>query len=137
MPWSEWFPLNSTNPAPGNANGVYKIRITDDTGAVVLIPRTLGVDSEGLVYIGQGYLRTRISVAMDLNSPKPHSQYRGRFAKTWQLFNLDRIGDRRRLQVQWRVCEPGATSLPEEQQELIAYKLRFGDLPPGNVKLGG
>lgn len=132
--WSEWFSLDiksPRNPAQNLGTGVYRIRLTDSTGTPVTIPRALGVDADGIIYIGAGNLCDRIGILMDITRDEPPKEFHN-LATTWRRFDLSRLGDRRRLQVQFRICK---NEFLEEQQELVDYKTRFGDMPVGNVKL--
>ncbi len=132
--WCEWHPLDiksPRNPAQDLGSGVYRIRLTDAAGNPVAIPRALAVDPDGIVYIGAGNLCDRIGILMDITRNESPKEFHN-LAATWRRFDLNRLGDRRRLQVQFRACE---NEFLEEQQELVDYKTRFGDLPAGNVKL--
>ncbi len=132
MTWSEWFPLDAPkNPAPAQGHGVYRVRIVDDAGLPVPIRHPFDVDVDGIVYIGEGYLSGRIGFLPDITrqgDPKEFHQ----FSTTWRVYNLGRIGDRRKLQVQFRLCD---NCKLEEKTELADYKARFGSIPIGNLKL--
>jgi hypothetical protein len=132
--WSEWHSLDfraPRNPAQDQSDGVYRVRATDAGGAPILISRALAVDPEGIVYIGAGNLCGRIGILLDITREEPPKEFHT-LATTWRRFDLNRVGERRRLQVQFRACE---NQFLEEQIELTDYKTRFGDLPVGNLKL--
>jgi hypothetical protein len=133
MAWSPWtriFGLNS-NPAANRKMGVYQVRTTSDNGTPKSIQRACGMDTEGVLYIGQGFLEDRVGRLLRIceTNPKRHHNFIGVFLD----YDLERIGDRKSLEIQWLECE---NSIAEEGRLIEAYKKRTGDIPPGNRKLG-
>ena len=56
------------------------------------------------------------------------------FIETFEYYGLNRIADRELTEVRWAEAE----NCKQAEKDLIdAYKRQFGDLPPGNLKLGG
>ncbi len=128
----EWWPITAEeNPAEKvSLCGVYRVRATDARNAPTEIARACAKDSDGIVYIGQGILRDRIGALLDRNG---HAGTHP-FLETAKYYKLDRICARKCLELQWYESD---TPKHEEQLLLAEYKKRFGDLPPGNLKLGG
>lgn len=125
-----WVPITSAeNPASEAGHGVYRVRATTAQGIGKRVRRACEDDDEGVVYIGQGALRDRIGALLDRDGHAgTHS-----FLETFRDYELDRICPRTSLEIQWYECDnPEA----KEQGLLEKYKREFGDLPPGNLKLG-
>ena len=133
MAWSNWQRFLGTNPADKcNGGGVYKIRATSDDGQPKEIPRACADDPEGILYIGQGALRTRIGHLAWLSEDPPKA-YHG-FVGTFLNYKLDRICSHACLEVSWLECDD---PVAVESRLLEEYKMRTGDLPPGNLKVEG
>ena len=130
---TSWFPITSReNPATDiRRAGVYRVRATTAPGVAKRICRACKDDDEGVVYIGSSKsLVNRIGELLDREGHAGTHSFLGNF----NLYRLDRICPRELLEIQWYEC-----GNPEAQEErlLDEYKRRFGDLPPGNLKLGG
>lgn len=134
MDWSDWqrFSGVSVNPAQGCGVGVYQVRATLKSGRPVHIHRACGVDDQGILYIGQGDLETRVGYLLNVHkdNPKCHHDFTSKFVK----YGFDRICDREFLEFRWGQCDKPTI---EERHLIEEYKKRFGDLPPGNLTLGG
>ena len=129
----KWHKLQGdANPAQGVGKGVYRVRVTDDRGNAVSIPRACATDREGTVYIGQGHLQDRVGLLMDITREERPKEFHC-LTTNWLQYELDRIGDGQHLEVQWEECEDPAKL---EKQEIENYKRSFGDIPPGNLKTG-
>jgi hypothetical protein len=133
LDWSDWIALSTPgNPAKGRRLGVYRVRAVNDGGQPIHIPRALGTDIHGIMYIGMGNLHVRVGLLMQMGKEPRTSTHT--FASTYREFYLFRLAEAANLQVQF--CE---SQTPEEDEFLLTlqYKQRFGDLPPGNRRLGG
>ena len=133
LDWSAWIPLSTPgNPAKGLKSGVYRVRGVNDKGRPIHIPRALGTDIHGIMYIGMGNLHVRVGLLMPLGMESQTSTHT--FASTYREFYLFRLAKTANLQVQFRESQT-----PEGDEFLLTlqYKQRFGDLPPGNRRLGG
>ena len=129
--WSQWCPITcKENPASKAGKGVYRVRATDSSGNPKPIPRACGVDEEGVLYIGEGNLRDQIGKLLDRKLNGGNHPFLGTFV----YYKLDRICPRKSLQVQWYEVQ---TCKEEERRLIDDSKKLFGDLPPGNLKLGG
>ncbi len=127
----KWYSVAAPeNPAADADVGVYRVRATESPGKPKPIQRACAVDPEGTVYIGQGVLRDRVGQLLD---SKGHAGPHDLLAK-FDYYKLHRICPRRALEVQWYET-PGASG--EEKHLIDEYKKTFGDLPPGNLTLGG
>ena len=112
--------------------GVYQVRACSANGVPLPIDRCCGVDEGGLLYIGEGNLHVRLGSLQYLRyqDGKPHHH----FIATFVNYGLDRIADRKLTEVRWAKI----TNCKQAEKNMIAdYKREFGDLPPGNLKLGG
>lgn len=131
MSWSEWhrFSELKANPADNCKVGVYQVRITTGDRRPVSVPRACCPDAEGILYIGCGYLPDRVGRLLRIfeRDPKHHHN----FIWVYLTYGLERIGDRKLLEVRWMECEEFKY---EEQRLMEEYKLRTGDIPPGNLK---
>lgn len=131
MSWSEWHRFSKTkgNPAEQCKFGVYRVRITTKDRKPVSIPRACGPDHEGILYIGCGDLRARVGRLLRVFKANP--DYRRQFHWVYVKYGLERLGHRDGLEVQWQECEDCRC---EEQRLMEEYKLRTGDIPPGNLR---
>lgn len=132
MAWSEWhrFAEMAQNPTENCKMGVYQVRITSPDRKPVTVPRALGNDPDGILYIGCGYLADRVGRLLRIHEPNPKHHHN--FISVYLTFGLEKLGDRRCLEIRWRECEDYAQ---EERRLLDEYKRRTGDIPPGNRKL--
>jgi hypothetical protein len=132
MPWSNWhrFSQLTKNPAESCKVGVYQVRATSADGQPVSIRRACADDSDGILYIGCGYLPSRIGLLLRIFEPNP--KFHHNFIWVFETFSLERICDRRFLEFRWIECDEYAL---EERRLLDEYKKRTGDIPPGNRKL--
>ncbi len=62
---------------------------------------------------------------------KTNAKTRIQFHWVYEGYGLERIGDREGLEIQWRECEDCED---EERRLMDEYKLRTGDIPPGNLR---
>lgn len=140
MSWSEWHRLLETTPNPAKQckMGVYRIRITNEEGQPVSIPRACAPDREGILYIGRGKLPVRVGVYRRAFSSDPNpelsSPVKYQFHWVYVRYGLERLGDPKGLEIQWQECDE---CRGEEQRLLEEYKHRTGDIPPGNLKKEG
>lgn len=112
--------------------GVYQVRACSADGVPVPIDRCCGVDEDGLLYVGEGNVHVRLGLLqyLGLSDGKHHHH----FIATFENYGLGRIADRELTEVRWAVI----TNCKQAEKKLIEdYKQKFGDLPPGNLKLGG
>lgn len=132
MPWSDWqrFADMKANPAEQFKVGVYQVRASTKDRKPVSIPRACAVDSDGILYIGCGYLPDRVGRLMRICEPNPKHHHN--FIWVYLTFDLERIGDRRYLEIRFMEIDQFAS---EERRLLDEYKKRTGDIPPGNRKL--
>lgn len=132
--WSEWcrFSEFKSNPCEGLREGVYQVRAVLANGNPVLIHRACGVDTMGLLYIGCGGLNGRVGYLMNIwvDDPKRHHNFTQTFI---DYLRLDRIADRRLLEVRWAETD---NSRRVESELIDSYAQAFGDLPPGNLTPG-
>jgi len=135
MTWSEWHRFSDLkeNPAENCGKGVYRVRATLGKDRAVPIHRVCGVDADGILYIGQGNLCDRIGLLMNIwqDDPKRHHHFTSTYI---DYCDLDRIADRKLLEVQWNECDDPEA---EERRLIDEYVREFGELPPGNLKTGG
>ena len=135
MEWSPAHPITlDRNPADHleKKAGVYRVCATLGNGNALPVHQALGVDREGILYIGgTGDLKARIGdLAHIPRDPAPPDRHD--LIDSWLRFDFDRLANRTQLVVQWRECRDHVT---EERKLLINYKMTFGDIPPGNLKL--
>ena len=137
MDWSKWHNFadcgrEQRNPAQDfPVPGVYCIRATVARNQPKPIPRAIETDPNGILYFGEtGNLMQRIGsleTIYDENTRSGHD-----FADTFLVFELSRLCDRDLLEICWMEC----TDYKAEQIKLLLeYKKRFGDIPPGNVRI--
>jgi hypothetical protein len=133
MTWSAWhrFSEMTRNPTEALRIGVYQVRATSQDGEPVTIPRACEFDSEGILYIGCGFLPDRVGRLMRIfeEDPKLHHH----FIPVFFHYGLERICKRQFLVVRWAECENPAFG---EARLIDDYRKRTGDIPPGNRKLG-
>lgn len=129
---TSWFPITwPVNPATDiRGTGVYRIRATTAPGVAKRICRACKDDDEGIAYIGSSKsLVDRIGELFDRQGHAGTHSFLGNF----KFYGLDRLCPRESLEIQWYECDDPEA---EEERLLDEYKKRFGDLPPGNLKLG-
>ena len=134
LDWNEWKPFRewkNVSHVP-LTRGVYQVRACDEKGVPVQICRSCGEDTDGLLYIGEGQLQNRLGRLqyLGLVDGKAHHH----FIATFGYYGLDRICKREDTEIRWAVVD----NCKEAERDLIdAYCKKFGDMPPGNLKLGG
>ena len=134
LDWNEWqsFSEWQNNAHVPQTHGVYQVRACREKGVPKAINRCCGVDESGLLYIGEGQLDVRLGKLQYLG--QSGSKFHHQFIRTFEYYRLNRIADRELTEVRWAETE----HCKAIEQELIdAYCKEFGDLPPGNLKLGG
>ncbi|SNY99552.1 hypothetical protein [Flagellimonas pacifica] len=113
----------------GNAPGVYRL-FCMDKGMVKPVPRVLGVDVEGRLYIGKGdNLRKRV---LQLRSRIFHSRTKHSGGSRYNSNEkLNMAFPREQLYIQlYTINSPKL----EEERLLFEYIKLFGELPPLNRK---
>lgn len=136
LDWSDWTPLESleeTEDPRLQKTGVYQVRIVRD-GEPVTIPRWLGEDEQGLVYIGEGQLDTRLC-EFEAGIRRYSSHTAGK--KRWILHRHvpayeDRFGGHER-ECRWAQV-PKGISKDVEHDLLARYLRKFGEPPPLNTQ---
>ncbi len=134
LDWKEWQPFREweNNSDVPQKLGVYQVRACSERGRPMPIPRCCGVDESGLLYVGEGRLDVRLGHLWYLCQPK--SKFHHHFIRTFEEHGLSRIANRVLSEVRWTVTD----DCKQLERDLIAdYCKQFGDLPPGNLKLGG
>lgn len=139
MQWSDWHSFSGCgelgkNPAQGIIKmGVYRVRATlpDGKGAKT-IRRACGDDTEGILYIGQGCIEARVGSMENIYLPEGKNHHN--FSEVFRKYDLERICPHSQLEVQWQECDDCVTM---ERKLIEEYKMKFGDIPPGNRKMGG
>lgn len=134
LDWDEWQPFSKwvDNSHVPKSLGVYQVRACDEKGVPIAISRSCGVDADGLLYVGEGQLNGRLGLLQYLG--QPNSKFHHQFIETFEYYSLNRIGNRELTEVRWAEVE----NCKQVEKELIdAYFKKFGDMPPGNLKLGG
>jgi len=114
--------------------GVYRLHcFANDEGSDVMpVPRVLGVDHEGILYIGKATAFTdRVINLKKAISPefRGTSHICGRRYKNPHYQSFGERFPASRLCVSF---EPTSTPEKSEREALIAYVMRFGELPPLN-----
>jgi hypothetical protein len=134
MPWTNWlrFSEKNVNPATSCKSGVYQVRATLMSRKPVPIHRACGVDYDGILYIGQGILEDRVGLLMNIH--QDNAKFHHDFTRKFNEIGFERICDREFLEIRWLECDE---PLKEERRLLEEYKKQFGDIPPGNLNLGG
>jgi hypothetical protein len=136
LSWREWKRFETfkdlPNPATGLGCGVYQIRAAFENGQPVTIHRAIGSDPDGILYIGEGNLEGRVGLLLNIyrDDAKPHHH----FIDTFRHYGFDRIADRQHLQIRWAECDQCARI---ENELIEVYRKKYGDNPPGNIRLGG
>lgn len=137
MAWSEWHNFadcgkKHRNPAQDFPfPGVYCIRATVGPNQPKSIPRAIDPDRDGILYFGETQnLMNRIGTLETIYDEKTRSGHD--FADTYLVYELSRLCDRNLLEISWMECDDPEA---EELKLLRAYKKRFGDIPPGNVRI--
>lgn len=132
MIWSAWHRISElkVHPAASCGVGVYQVRAANENHTPIPIQRACGIDTEGILYIGCGSLLHRIGRLLKISEANPKSHHN--FIWVYQTFHLERICNRRFLDIRWMECADYGN---EERRLLDEYKRRTGDIPPGNRKL--
>src|SRR5262249_365574 len=112
--------------------GVYRVRATLPDGMPKPIARACGVDPDGILYIGEGCIEGRVGYVENIYLPAGKSHHP--FSGTFRHYHLERICPHERLEVQWHECD---NCKAMEKRLIEEYKQTFGDIPPGNRKMGG
>jgi hypothetical protein len=112
--------------------GVYRVHCLNGNGEVVPIPRVLGVDPRGVLYIGKATsFAERVSNLKKTISPDYQGQSHvcGRRYKNKTYESFGQRFPFHRLCVSF---EPSAAPAVAEAAALTAYVQQFGELPPLN-----
>jgi len=138
--WSPWFALDEAEAlhGPFAFHGIYQIRCTNPTGSPIPIPRLVGADNRGILYIGRSGLPSKSPDRTVANRLAEFSRYQHSGGKTYLLASL--VMSQAQLFRDYSL-EARAKRVPEsdiertEDQELSQYLLRHGELPPCNSKM--
>ena len=102
--WSEWHSLEGGYIVPEDS-GIYCVHATRDDKSPLPIPRALGVDNEGIVYIGESInLFKRIGSLWWIMDDKPQDHQHHSLIASWVYYDLDRLVPRSQLRITWKVC---------------------------------
>lgn len=131
-----YFKLETTDfddSIPTGCRGVYKLVSLDESGHPIPVPRFLGTDPDGILYIGcspQRTLRERIADLIKATHPryKGGSHIFGRKYKRIAVV-LDNRFPFNSLALSFEVAED---PLSTERKMIDEYRARFGEEPPFN-----
>ncbi len=126
--WRTWSTVEAEGGAPAEA-GVYRVRATESPGVALPIPRALGVDEEGIVYIGSGMLQVRIGRLLPSTSGKRHHD----LGRTYEYYGFDKLCPYEQLEVQWATVAEEHDAPEVEGLLGKKYICTFVSLPPGNM----
>lgn len=132
--WSKWQAIESVRHNIGllRQMGLYQIRMVDNNSRPITIPRLRGVDTEGIIYVGQS---TRIR-------PRIEGFLRGNHSGGGMYFlvyrRLKKYEPYRDHSLQFRVMTcTEADAETKEANMLRRYFRRFCELPPFNSTVPG
>lgn len=102
--------------------GVYQVRLMSADGSVAPIGRILGIDKEGILYVGSHVRDVASRLLRFLNEADYHSGEQSYYllrqvAKSWPF----------RLEGRYQGCDTSNETREEEQEELVKYFWRFGE----------
>jgi hypothetical protein len=138
--WSSWRDIEHARVKERGYYGIYQIRMVDDAGDSLPIPRITRIDEEGIIYIGRAVPRNtlakRIREFQSVTQFKNVSHHGG---ETYNLmrFNLKYSGHAyQKHKLQYKVMrlegEPKSKIEEEEINTLANYFNKYGELPPCN-----
>lgn len=130
IPQKPWKYLNEEEKEP---YGIYKIRMVDPGGKPVPIRRFIGVDEEGIIYIGRSGFsdaKSNRSIAKKISEFWIGSHSGG---ETYRQAS-QRLG-RHKLQVSVKFISGKRSIEREERHELLEYLSKYAELPPCNSSL--
>lgn len=137
LSWSDWHGVSDWKEAP-NTFGVYRIRLAQ-SGKPFSIPRFLGEDPEGILWIGHATnLRSRLRIAYGAlqGGNHPHSE-----AKL--LYALEQSTDLKnryeRSEYQYSFALLGSKTEAEDYEVILIqeYIKQYGEAPPLNSAIPG
>lgn len=132
--WSEWHRIGD-GYTMAQEPGVYVVRLTTAARSPVAIPRAIGVDQDGIVYIGESSsLSNRLGRLLWMTADDIATRQHHSLIAAWICYDLERLGSRSLLEVRWRFCIDHKL---QERQMIGDYKKRYGDIPVGNCDTGG
>lgn len=135
--WTAWIEITKKNRISRRLdfNGVYEIRVVDRSGVACIIPRVLGNDKKGILYIGRsGYRssKTKRTVAKRANEFDGGAHSGGQtFSKMWSI--AKDLPKWRGRTIQIRAKELSDDEIEEfERKRIRNYMMTFGEVPPCN-----
>lgn len=117
----------------------YVIRLIIENGPVT-IRKSIKDDNQGVVNVGHGYARARLTSIFRALNLTDRGQWQQRLHHQmmlcWVDCNFDRVvdPDPRRFEYKFRLHENKSDASALERSLLWAYKIEFGDLPICNLK---
>lgn len=136
MGWTDWHPADEQLAATldrehGSREALYMVATDDEDGKPIPVPRVLGIDSEGVLYLGRGQLADRVADARSAAKAGSgaHEKVRKAHGMAARL-----SGQPRPLLFAWIVVEKADAA---ELRWLEGYEQKFGELPPCNSAKGG
>jgi hypothetical protein len=147
--WTAWDDIEQAKPKELDFFGIYQIRMVNEGGHPLTVNRIMGVDGEGLIYIGKaGPKRTLGSRIRRFVKVSQWAKARHSGGETYVLLsvNLIRLEHAyRKHRVQYRVMRVGGVGsqtggqetlrqkIEEEESKALAdYFHKYGELPPCN-----
>ena len=132
--WSDWHSVAGGYSVP-TESGVYCVRASQDGKHALPIQRALGVDREGIVYVGESRnLLDRIGRLWWITDDNAQDHQHHSLIESWLYYDLDRLIPRTQLQIRWKPC---LNHKAQESKLINDYKRAFGDIPIGNSSTGG
>jgi predicted GIY-YIG superfamily endonuclease len=130
--WLEWMNIEKNPDHEGS--GVYKIRLVSSKGLPIKIPRFLGDDKEGILYIGHTEdIKKRISFFRGAMQGKQYSNAEGqRLHLIIKSTSLIRTCNNFEVQYSFRRFARKVRAKLEKERLLERYFKRYGEAPPAN-----
>ena len=135
--WTPWIEMTNKKRISSRLdfNGVYEIRVVDREGVACAIPRVLGSDDKGILYIGRsGYRssKSKRTVAKRADEFDGGAHSGGQtFSKIWSIAKGLPKWQGRTIQI--RAKEVDDDQIDEfERKRIRTYMMTFGEVPPCN-----